>query len=217
MASVGACHGRHIVRSASSLGGGRAGRRRSRGAARTSSLEDANAPGRGQRLVRGRARWRSRLADALVPVRRNRSKFRPDGVQEETMAIAVGIDLGTTNSVIATTEAGKPTVIPNAEGSRTTPSVVAFTAAGRAARRPAGAPPGHLEPEGHDLLSQAVHRTPLRRGHQRARTPSRSTSSPAQTAAHGSRSTASSTRPRKSPRWCCASSPRTRRSSSARR
>jgi molecular chaperone DnaK len=43
------------------------------------------------------------------------------------MAIAVGIDLGTTNSVIATTEAGQPTVIPNAEGSRTTPSVVAFT------------------------------------------------------------------------------------------
>src|ERR1700757_838223 len=46
------------------------------------------------------------------------------------MAIAVGIDLGTTNSVIAATEAGKPTVIPNAEGSRTTPSVVAFTQQG---------------------------------------------------------------------------------------
>jgi molecular chaperone DnaK len=46
------------------------------------------------------------------------------------MAIAVGIDLGTTNSVIAATEAGKPAVIPNAEGSRTTPSVVAFTAQG---------------------------------------------------------------------------------------
>ncbi len=43
------------------------------------------------------------------------------------MAQAVGIDLGTTNSVIAATESGKPTVIPNAEGSRTTPSVVAFT------------------------------------------------------------------------------------------
>src|SRR6267154_499398 len=43
------------------------------------------------------------------------------------MAVAVGIDLGTTNSVIAATEAGKPTVIPNAEGARTTPSVVAFT------------------------------------------------------------------------------------------
>jgi molecular chaperone DnaK len=46
------------------------------------------------------------------------------------MAIAVGIDLGTTNSVIAATEAGKPAVIPNAEGSRTTPSVVAFTPQG---------------------------------------------------------------------------------------
>ena len=43
------------------------------------------------------------------------------------MAVAVGIDLGTTNSVIAAMEAGKPTVIPNAEGARTTPSVVAFT------------------------------------------------------------------------------------------
>jgi molecular chaperone DnaK len=46
------------------------------------------------------------------------------------MAIAVGIDLGTTNSVIAATQAGKPTVVPNAEGSRTTPSVVAFTEQG---------------------------------------------------------------------------------------
>jgi molecular chaperone DnaK len=46
------------------------------------------------------------------------------------MAKAVGIDLGTTNSVIAVSEGGKPTVIPNAEGSRTTPSVVAFTPQG---------------------------------------------------------------------------------------
>src|ERR1700726_2088706 len=43
------------------------------------------------------------------------------------MAKAVGIDLGTTNSVIATVEGGQPIVIPNAEGARTTPSVVAFT------------------------------------------------------------------------------------------
>ncbi len=46
------------------------------------------------------------------------------------MAKAVGIDLGTTNSVIATVEGGQPVVIPNAEGSRTTPSVVAFTPQG---------------------------------------------------------------------------------------
>src|SRR6476646_8253052 len=46
------------------------------------------------------------------------------------MAKAVGIDLGTTNSVIAAMEGGQPTVIPNAEGSRTTPSVVAFTDSG---------------------------------------------------------------------------------------
>lgn len=43
------------------------------------------------------------------------------------MARAVGIDLGTTNSVVAVLEGGEPTVIPNAEGARTTPSIVAFT------------------------------------------------------------------------------------------
>src|SRR5450432_1355987 len=43
------------------------------------------------------------------------------------MSKAVGIDLGTTNSVVAVLEAGEPTVIPNAEGARTTPSVVAFS------------------------------------------------------------------------------------------
>src|SRR5258705_11852377 len=43
------------------------------------------------------------------------------------MATAVGIDLGTTNSVIAAWQGGEPIVIPNAEGARTTPSVVAFT------------------------------------------------------------------------------------------
>ncbi len=46
------------------------------------------------------------------------------------MAKAVGIDLGTTNSVVSVLEAGEPVVIPNAEGARTTPSVVAFNKEG---------------------------------------------------------------------------------------
>ena len=46
------------------------------------------------------------------------------------MAKAVGIDLGTTNSVVSTLEAGAPDVLPNAEGARTTPSVVAFSKTG---------------------------------------------------------------------------------------
>ncbi len=47
-------------------------------------------------------------------------------LEEMTMSRAVGIDLGTTNSVVSVLEGGEPTVIANAEGARTTPSVVAF-------------------------------------------------------------------------------------------
>src|ERR1043166_8357705 len=46
------------------------------------------------------------------------------------MGKIIGIDLGTTNSVVAVMEGSTPTVIPNSEGSRTTPSVVAFTKSG---------------------------------------------------------------------------------------
>ena len=58
------------------------------------------------------------------------------------MARMIGIDLGTTNSVMATIEGGEPVVIPNAEGERLTPSVVAVSSqgerlVGRFARRQA--------------------------------------------------------------------------------
>ena len=45
------------------------------------------------------------------------------------MSKIIGIDLGTTNSVVAVMQGGEPVVIPNQEGARTTPSVVAFTVA----------------------------------------------------------------------------------------
>ena len=80
------------------------------------------------------------------------------------MAKTIGIDLGTTNSCMAVLEGGEPTVIPNAEGGRTTPSVVAFTKDGqRLVGRPRAAAAGH-EPAEHDLLDQALHGPQVRRG-----------------------------------------------------
>jgi molecular chaperone DnaK len=51
-------------------------------------------------------------------------------MEEASMAKTIGIDLGTTNSAMAVMEGGEPTVLENAEGGRTTPSVVAFTESG---------------------------------------------------------------------------------------
>src|ERR1700750_2038977 len=66
----------------------------------------------------------------MATLRRQRSTKHRSTTKGRHMARAVGIDLGTTNSVVAVLEGGDPTVIANAEGSRTTPSVVAFAKSG---------------------------------------------------------------------------------------
>ena len=73
------------------------------------------------------------------------------------MARAVGIDLGTTNSVVAVLEAGEPAVVPNAEGSRTTPSVVGLLEEQRDPGRRGRQAAGHHEPRPHDPVGQAPH------------------------------------------------------------
>ena len=81
------------------------------------------------------------------------------------MAKVVGIDLGTTNSCIAVIEGGQPLVIANAEGQRTTPSVVAYTKigdrlVGQIARRQ-----GVMNPEKHILFCETIHRSEIRGSH----------------------------------------------------
>ena len=68
------------------------------------------------------------------------------------MAKAIGIDLGTTNSVVAVMEGGKPTVIINNEGSRLTPSVVAFTKTGEVLVGQLAKRQAVLNPELHEAI-----------------------------------------------------------------
>ncbi len=83
------------------------------------------------------------------------------------MSKIIGIDLGTTNSVVAVMEGGEPTVITNSEGGRTTPSVVAFTKdgsrlVGQVAKRQAV-----TNPENTVYSIKTIHGTSLRRSDRR--------------------------------------------------
>src|SRR5260221_12620545 len=81
------------------------------------------------------------LASLVIPGILNKGGYK-------VMAKVIGIDLGTTNSVVAVIEAGEPTVLDNSEGSRLTPSVVAVTKSGerlvrQVAERQGGTNPGN--------------------------------------------------------------------------
>ena len=98
------------------------------------------------------------------------------------MSKIIGIDLGTTNSCVAVLEGGEPVVIANAEGGRTTPSVVAFSKTGER------------------MVGQVAKR-------QAVTNADRTVASSSATWVKTSRapSTAKTTPPRRSPQWCCRS------------
>ena len=72
------------------------------------------------------------------------------------MGKIIGIDLGTTNSVVAVMEGGQPVVIPNQEGGRTTPSVVGIHQERRAAGRPGRQAPGRHQPGEHRFIRSSA-------------------------------------------------------------
>ena len=75
------------------------------------------------------------------------------------MAKIIGIDLGTTNSVVAVMEAGTPKVIPNEEGQNTTPSVVAFTKDGKRLVGVLAKTASGYQPRKYHFFSKTLYRT----------------------------------------------------------
>ena len=106
------------------------------------------------------------------------------------MPKAVGIDLGTTNSVVSVLEAGEPVVIPNAEGSRTTPSVVAFSKTGEVLVGEVAKRQAITNPDRTDPLGEAPHGHRTGRSTSTARPTTRRRSRPA-----SSRSSSATPRP----------------------
>ena len=77
------------------------------------------------------------------------------------MAKVIGIDLGTTNSVVAVMEGGEPKVIANEEGGRTTPSIVAFTKSGERLVGQVAKRQAITQSREHRVFGQAVYGTPI--------------------------------------------------------
>jgi len=75
------------------------------------------------------------------------------------MSKIIGIDLGTTNSVVAVMQGGEPVVIPNQEGGRTTPSVVGITKSGERLVGQVAKRQAVNQSRKHGLLDQAFHGT----------------------------------------------------------
>ena len=119
------------------------------------------------------------------------------------MGKVIGIDLGTTNSCVAIMEGGKPRVIENSEGDRTTPSIVAFTKddevlVGQSAKRQAVTNPQNTL----FAVKRLIGRSSKMMSCRKTSTWSRTRSSRPTTATPGSRFRARRWRRRKSPRAC---------------